>query len=52
MKIAIIATPISGGGQIRAAAYKNFLESKNHQVDLLSINEGWFSEVSFFYHTG
>lgn len=49
MKIAIIATPISGGGHNRAMAYKKFLDSKNHCVDLLYVTEGWQSEISFFY---
>jgi hypothetical protein len=49
LKIAIIATPIPGGGQIRAKAYKGFLESKNHQVDMLVINEDWLSKASFYF---
>ncbi len=49
MKIAIVATPISGGGRSRALAYKKFLESKNHQVEIIDINPTWFSKVTYFY---
>jgi hypothetical protein len=49
MKIAIIATPFLGGGRIRALAYKSFLESKNHRVDMLNVDEIWQSQVHFFY---
>ena len=49
MKVAIIATPISGGGNVRARAFKTYLESKNHEVELITINESWFSEIGFFY---
>ena len=34
---------------MRATACKRFLESKNHRVDLVSINEDSFSKMSFFY---
>ena len=49
MKVAIIATPISGGGNVRARAFKTYLESRNHNVDLITINEDFFSKISFFY---
>jgi hypothetical protein len=52
MKIAIIATPFLGGGHMRALAYNNFLQSKNHSVDMLNVSEIWESKVHYFYQRG
>lgn len=38
-----------GGGYTRAMAYKNFLQSKNHCVDMICFNEIWQSKMDFFY---
>jgi len=39
-----------GGGGIRAVAYKNFLQSKSHSVDMLSFDEIWQSRIVLLYH--
>lgn len=50
MKIAIIGTSKMGGGYVRIMAYKNFLESKNHHVDLIQFPSGSYeSKICFYY---
>src|SRR4030066_2593163 len=49
MKIAIVAAPLVGGGRIRGLAYKKYLQSKNHCVDLLNVYEFTQSKIPFFY---
>jgi hypothetical protein len=49
LKIAIIATTLSGGGRVRALAYRNFLQSKNYAVDLLSLDKTWQPKMWFLY---
>lgn len=57
MKIAIITpttigvgrSPYAQGGQVRAAAFKNFLESRNHRVDMVSFDETYASKIWFYY---
>lgn len=49
MKIAIITPTLIGGGRARAVAYKNFLQSRNHRVDMVSFDEPLTSEIWFFY---
>lgn len=49
MKIAVITIPVIGGGRARAEAYRTFLESKGHNVDLIKIDEIWSSKFFFFY---
>jgi hypothetical protein len=49
LKIAIIANTRIGGGKFRAKAYKDFLESKDHCVTMLSFDEDIISKVWFFY---
>ena len=49
LKIAIIATTLSGGGRARALAYKNFLQSKKHTVEILRLDETWQPKIWFLY---
>jgi hypothetical protein len=49
MKIAIIAAPFVGGGHIRGFAYRNYLQSKNHCVDMLLVDESLQSKIHLFY---
>ncbi len=48
MKIAVIAIHVTGGGRLRAEAYKIFLESKGHSVDLIRVDEIW--PPGFFFY--
>lgn len=50
LKIAIVGTTASSGGNVRIHAYKRFLESKNHNVDLINVTDGLFSKASFSYY--
>jgi hypothetical protein len=49
LKIAIVAIPVTGGGRVRAEAYKTYLLSKGHNVDLLKVDEIWSSRLFYFY---
>jgi hypothetical protein len=49
LKIAIISPTLIGGGRVRAEAYKNFLQSKNHCVNMISFDETLASKIWFFY---
>jgi hypothetical protein len=49
LKIAIVAPHLTGGGHVRALAYKSFLQSKNHCVNMVSFDETLTSEIWFFY---
>jgi len=50
MKIAIIGASKMGGGHLRMMAYKKFLQSKNHHVDLIQFpGESYISKIWFYY---
>jgi hypothetical protein len=49
LKIAIVAPYLVGGGHLRAVAYKNFLQSRNHCVDIVRFDETLASGIWFLY---
>ena len=49
MKIAMVGPYQVGGGHIRAVAYKNFLQSRNHCVDIVRFDETFASGIWFLY---
>ena len=51
MKILIIGSSRQGGGHGRIMAYKNFLQSKNHSVNLLLLPGKSLSEKLWYIYT-
>ncbi|MFX0137826.1 MAG: hypothetical protein ACFFDN_29565 [Candidatus Hodarchaeota archaeon] len=50
MRIAIVGTSKVGGGNNRMKAYKYYLQSKNHYVDIIQIPfSSYVSKIWFFY---
>jgi hypothetical protein len=50
VKIVIIGTSKMGGGHLRMMALKDFLQSKNHHVDLIQFpGESWASKIQYYH---
>jgi len=50
VKIAIIGTNKIGGGLERAKEYRNYLLSKNHDIDLMIVPDNTFNSNIWFYY--
>jgi len=50
LKIAIIGTSRGGGGYVRLMAYKSFLQSKNHHVDVIQIPGRSYASKMWYYY--
>jgi hypothetical protein len=50
MKVLIIGTSSTGGGQLRTIAYRNFLQSKNHDVTVIQFPGTTISSKSKDYY--